>query len=67
MASSAPHLVRWKFAANTLLNPTDYETGWYHQIHQNKGEAVNHYVSLLKSDTDGLTVEIFRLTKLNPS
>ena len=62
------YLVRWKYAANSLVNRNDVETNWYEQFHLEKRNAVNQYVSLLNCNNETpsfkMTVEIFRLTKV---
>jgi len=34
------YLVRWKFAAKSMLNDQDTDTYWYQQFHQTKASAV---------------------------
>lgn len=62
------YLVRWKFAANSLINHRDVETEWYMQFHPTKKSAVEHYVNYLRNSPPAyeMTIEIFQLVKLVP-
>lgn len=62
------YLVRWKFGPNSLLNRSSEETSWYQQIHPNKKEALDHYISLLQNHTPSADckAEIYEMVQLVP-
>lgn len=58
-------LVRWKFAANSLINTLDHDSHWYQQFHNDREDAEKHYFSLLKESARySMTVKIYRLSEL---
>jgi hypothetical protein len=59
------YLVRWKFAAKSMLNDQDTDTCWYQQFHQTKASAVKHYELVTKAPAiEGMIVEVLQLRRV---